>query len=53
MKERKTLCNLKQVLSGAVNQSEPWWLKVAGSFKDDPTFDEATRLGLEWRRSAE
>ena len=47
------LAQLKQILTTAVRQEEPWWLKVAGSFKDDPTFDEATRLGAEWRRSAE
>lgn len=31
----------------------PWWEKIAGSVENDPTFDEAVRLGQEWRRSAE
>lgn len=31
----------------------PWWLKIAGSCKQDPTFDEAMRLGEEWRKSAD
>ncbi len=31
----------------------PWWDKIAGSFADDPDFDEAERLGREWRKSAQ
>lgn len=31
----------------------PWWEKIAGSFADDPDFDEAERLGREWRKSAQ
>jgi hypothetical protein len=31
----------------------PWWLEVAGSFENDPDFDEAVRLGQEWRKTAE
>ncbi len=31
----------------------PWWDKIAGSCVDDPDFDEAERLGREWRRSAQ
>lgn len=34
-------------------EETPWWIKVAGSFENDSTFDEAVRLGEEWRRSAE
>jgi hypothetical protein len=30
----------------------PWWEKISGSFADDPVaFDEAMRLGREWRES--
>jgi hypothetical protein len=37
----------------AVNPSakNDWFAKVAGSFKDDPEFDEVVRLGREIRRS--
>ncbi len=28
-----------------------WWLKVAGSMEADPTFEEAMKLGQEWRKS--
>jgi hypothetical protein len=44
---------MKQMLSDSHQKKEPWWLKVAGSFEDDPTFDEAVRLGQEWRRAAQ
>ncbi len=29
----------------------PWWEKIRGQFKDDPAYDEAMRLGREWRES--
>lgn len=29
----------------------PWWEQIRGTFKDDPLFDEAMRLGREWRES--
>lgn len=47
------LAQMKQMLSVFVREKAPWWLKVAGSFENDPTFDEAVRLGQEWRKSAE
>jgi hypothetical protein len=46
------LAHMKQMLSGVLQKKAPWWLKVAGSFENDPTFDEAVRLGEEWRKSA-
>ncbi len=30
---------------------EPQWKQIIGVFKDDPMFDEAERLGREWRDS--
>ncbi|NER22411.1 MAG: hypothetical protein F6J86_42190 [Symploca sp. SIO1B1] len=47
------LAQLKQLLAGLLKKETPWWMKVAGSFENDPTFDEAVRLGKEWRQSAE
>ena len=29
----------------------PWWEKIRGRFKDDPDYDEAMRLGREYRES--
>lgn len=49
----KELAEMKQLLVGAVEKKAPWWLQVAGSFESDPDFDEAVRLGQEWRKSAE
>jgi hypothetical protein len=49
----KELVQMKQMLSGLFQNQNPWWLKVAGSFENDPTFDEAVRLEQEWRKSAE
>ena len=31
----------------------PWWLKVAKSFEQDPSFDEVVKLGQEWRKSVQ
>ena len=36
----------------AVHSSKsPWWEQWFGKFKDDPTFDEAVRLGAEYRKN--
>ena len=29
----------------------PWWKKIVGVYKDDPEFEEAMRLGREYRES--
>lgn len=47
------LAKMKQMLSGVILENTSWWLKVVGSFENDPTFDEAVRLGKEWRKSAD
>jgi hypothetical protein len=47
------LAQMKEILVKSLQNKEPWWVKVAGSFENDPTFDEAVRLGQEWRKSAE
>jgi hypothetical protein len=44
---------LKKLLEAFHHKETPWWMKVAGSFENDPTFDEAVRSGQEWRQSAE
>lgn len=30
---------------------KPWWLEILGSFANDPDYDEAMRLGREYRES--
>jgi hypothetical protein len=47
------LAQMRQILSVFVQKKTSWWLKVAGSFENDPTFDEVNRLGQEWRKSSE
>ena len=37
------LAQLKKLLAEFLQQETPWWVKVAGSFENDPTFDEAVR----------
>ena len=37
--------------SPATSHVKPWWEQWFGVFKDDPTFDEAVRLGAEYRKS--
>jgi hypothetical protein len=43
-------------LSGQVGTTSPsaytaWWKKIVGIYQDDPEFDEAMRLGREYRES--
>ncbi|GFE72086.1 hypothetical protein [Chroococcus sp. FPU101] len=45
------LSEIKQMLAKSLPSKSPWWLKVAGSFEQDPTFDEVVKLGQEWRKS--
>lgn len=33
------------------NVEKPWYEKIAGKFADDPIYDEAMRLGREYRLS--
>ena len=45
------VARLKAELEEIRGPQVPWWQKIAGSFADDPAFDEAMRLGREWRES--
>jgi hypothetical protein len=48
------MAQVKQMLTPTKSPAiQPWWEKIAGSFADDPDFDEAERLGREWRKSAQ
>lgn len=33
--------------------ARPWWEQIRGTFKDDPIYDEAMRLGRVWRDEAD
>lgn len=46
------LALLKQQLQTDKPQAtEPRWKQIIGVFKNDPLFDEAERLGREWREA--
>ena len=47
------LTQVKQTLAGFAQKEEPWWVKVAGSCENDPTFDDAVHHGQEWRKTAQ
>lgn len=42
---------LKKERAGVNPARTPWWEQISGVFKDCPEFEEAARLGKEWRES--
>lgn len=47
------LSKLKQLLASLLPGETQWWVNIAGSFEDDPTFEEAVQLGQDWRQSVD
>ncbi len=45
----KEVAFLKQKIEKDEKAKEPWWKQIAGTFADDPIYDEAMRLGREYR----
>src|SRR5437660_393712 len=45
------VARLKQERTGAAGLHQPWWREIWGTFKDDPVYAEAMRLGREYRES--
>ncbi len=45
------VAKLKARLGAEGGEQYPWWKETAGIFADDPAFEEAMRLGREWRES--
>lgn len=45
----RELAELKRVVGQAAPDGGRWWETTFGRFRDDPTFEEAVRLGREWR----
>lgn len=43
------LASLKARIDGKA--ASPWWIELFGVCKDDPLFDEAMRLGAQYRKS--
>ena len=46
----REVARLKQERNGP-HDERPWWESKAGTFKDDPGFEEMVRLGREYRES--
>ena len=44
------LAKLKSKLEGS-DASKPWWERIAGTFQNDPVYEQAMKLGQEYRRS--
>jgi hypothetical protein len=42
---------LKQSVGATSETHKPWWEKIWGTSKDDPHYEEAMRLGREYRES--
>ena len=42
---------VKSVLQLVDETQQPWWERLAGTFKDAPLFDEITEAGQAYRRS--
>ena len=47
--EVRELRRLLRSQTGLENPGPDDWMKSFGRFKDDPTYDEALRLGRSWR----
>jgi hypothetical protein len=45
------VANLKQSVGSSTETQKPWWEKIWGTFKDDPHYEEAMRLGREYREA--
>jgi hypothetical protein len=45
------VARLKSKVEGEPVGAIPWSDKIAGSFANDPIYEEAMRLGREWRES--
>jgi hypothetical protein len=43
------LALLKNKVEQKEETKKPWWEEIAGTFADDPIYDEAMRLGREYR----
>lgn len=46
-----TVEQLQRQLELVAPDTSPWWEHIVGAFADDPAFEEAMRLGREYRES--
>lgn len=43
------VAELRKKVEKTENKDVPWWVKISGAFADDPIYNEAMRLGREYR----
>ena len=46
----REVAQLKKRLEGPPTPTVPCWERIVGTFADDPAFEEAMRLGREYRK---
>ena len=44
------VAKLKNLIE-AMQTTQPWWEQIAGTFQHDPMYEEAMRLGRQYRQS--
>jgi hypothetical protein len=42
---------LKSAVRSSKTKPKPWWERLAGTFKDDPVFDEIVESGKRYRKA--
>ena len=47
----KELAKLKEKLAKEHNSDLPWWKQISGAFADSEDFEEAMRIGREYRKN--
>jgi hypothetical protein len=45
------VAHLKHQLEAVAKPARPWWQEIYGTFANDPLYEEAMRLGREYRES--
>ena len=45
------IVRLKKRLNRGSTAPRPWWEEIAGGFANDPIFEQAMKLGQQYRRS--
>lgn len=48
----REVAELKRQLPPTERVVQPWWEITAGTFADDPAFEEAMELGRQYRKSS-
>lgn len=43
--------SLRAAVKKKSKKEKPWWERLAGTFKDDPLFDEMVKAGEKYRKS--